>query len=360
MKLKNQWYTLFILFVVVFLLSPMTLAGDVITWRCSSAWEPNTPHHETVLNWAKRVEELSGGRMQIRVYSGGELVPPFESRQAVADGSVDCAHAWSGFYMGTNIANLPIATNPAFMDHMSFLAWLKSGGGIEFWQELECDNLKLIFAGILPPELGMWLNKEINKIEDLRGIKFRAPIHMNEAMEYFGFSAIFIPPGEIVPALHRGVIDGAEFSTPSADLPLGFHEVAKYQYLPGLQQMCQSLELIVNRDKWEQLPDDLKVIVESAASLQVAEDFPKWWHDDTRDIRHIEAQTNVVRLSPEIQNAILNQYIELYEEYAAENELFAKMWESQKKFLVDYYHYKDLQHVEWEDRDKWLEKWANE
>jgi len=354
-----------IIISVLVILSMLILVGtvlaedQVIRWKCQSGWQPNTFHHKTVVNWARRVEELSNNRIQIQVFSAGELIGPFETRQAVRDGAIDCAHIWSGFYAGTEIANILVGTSPAFMDNEAFLAWLMGAGGIDYWQRIVGDEIKVLFGGLIPPEMGIWTNKELNSSEDLKGIKFRGPIHMNEALEKFGVNSIFIPPGEIVPALYRGVVDALEFSNPTDDLAIGLHEVAEYQYLPGIQQQAHTLELAINNDKWNELTPDLQAIVVAATRLQIVEDYPVWWYEDTQSIKVIEKESNVEKISPEFQTQLLNRYIELYEEYAQKNELFAEIWNSQKKFMVDYYDYADLQEVEWLDKAKYLQEWAN-
>jgi len=348
------------LFVLVFVLSlsVFAFADEAIKWTCSSGWTPADPHHEVAVNWAKRVEKLSGGRMEISMYSAGELVPPFEVRQAVEAGSIDCAHAWAGFYMGQDMANLLLASTPAFLDNRGYLTWLMGAGGIEYWQKVVGDNLKAFCAGLIPAELGVYTHKELNNLSDFKGLKLRGPLHMVDVFAKFGANGVFIPPGEIVSSFRRGVVDAAEYSNPTSDVAIGIHEVAKYQYMPGIQQQGHTIELIINKDKWNELTPDLQEIVKVACEAEVYADYAKWLYKDTQYIKEIEAKTEVRKFSPEIQNAMMNAYIENFEKYASENELFAEMWNSMKEFMVDYYHYSDLQSVDWADKDKWMQEWA--
>ncbi len=352
-----------IMLIAIFLITSfafVSAADKTIKWTCSSGWTPSDPHHLVALEWAKRVERLSGGRMEIECYSVGELVPAFEVRQATASGSIDCAHAWSGFYMGEDMANLLLASTPAFLDNAGYLAWLVGAGGMDFWQKIVGDDLVAFCAGLIPPELGVYTHKELNELSDFEGLKLRGPLHMVDVFEGFGGSGVFIPPGEIVSSFQRKVIDAAEYSNPTSDVAIGIHEVAPYQYLPGIQQQGHTIELIINKDKWNELSPDLQEIVKVACEAQVFADYPRWYYQDTQNIKKIEEETDVRKLSPEIQNAMVNAYIENFEKYAKESEMFAEMWDSMKKFMVDWHRYSDYHDVEWEDKDMWLQEWENE
>lgn len=363
---KTKWgFLLSTIIVLSLVFAGLSFAEEktekkVINWRGTSGWPPTDPHHWVALRWAKRVEKLSGGRIKIKMFSAGELVPPFEVRQAVEAGSIDFAHAWAGFYMGKDMSNLLLASTPAFLDNTGYLVWLIGAGGVDFLQEIVGDNIKAFCAGLIPIELGVYTNKELNKLSDFKGLKLRGPLHMVDVYSKFGASGVFIPPGEIVSSFRRGVVDAAEYSSPTADVAIGIHEVAKYQYMPGLQQTGHTVELIINNKKWKALPPDLQEIVKVSLEAEVYADYSKWYYDDLENIKKIEAKTEVRKFSPEIQNAMVNAYIENFEKYAKENKRFAKIWASMKKFMVDYYHYRDLQTPDWKDKDVWLKKWAKE
>ena len=363
---KTKWRLLFATVIIISLVFANFSFADaknekkVIKWRASSGWTPTDPHHWVALRWAERVEKISGGRLKIKMYSAGELVPPFEVRQAVEAGSIDCAHAWSGFYMGKDMANLLLASTPAFLDNNGYLVWLVGGGGVEFLQEIVGNNLKAFCAGLIPLELGVYTHRELNKLSDFKGLKLRGPLHMVDVYSKFGASGVFIPPGEIVSSFRRGVVDAAEYSNPTSDVAIGIHEVAKYQYLPGIQQTGHTIELIINNNKWNELSPDLKEIVKVALEAEVYADYSKWFYNDIKNIKKIEAKTKVRKFSPEIQNAMVNAYIENFDKYASTNKMFAKIWSSMKKFMVEYYHYNDLQTVEWKDKGIWLKKWSKE
>jgi TRAP-type mannitol/chloroaromatic compound transport system substrate-binding protein len=262
--------------------------------------------------------------------------------------------------MGEDMANLLLASTPAFLDNEGYLTWLVGAGGMDFWQEVVGDGLVAFCAGLIPPELGVYTHKELNELADFEGLKIRGPLHMVDVFEKFGGSGVFIPPGEIVSSFQRGVIDAAEYSNPTSDVAIGIHEVAEYQYLPGIQQQGHTIELIINEDRWNELSPDLQEIVKVACEAEVFADYTRWYYQDTQNIKEIEKVTDVRKLSPEIQNAMVNAYIENFEKYAEESELFGKMWDSLKKFMVDWHSYSGYHDVDWADKDKWLQKWEEE
>jgi len=323
-------------------------------WRCQSGWQPATPHHKQVVNWAERVRIQSGGRLEITVYPAGAVVAPFEIYDAVRTGAIDAGHQWAGFWMAQDMTICLLANSPSFFDIDGYLVWLTAGGGFEFWKEVRRDEVITIFAGILPHETGLWSNRELNTLEDFKGMKYRGPIHNNDMLKTLGVAPVFLPPGEIISALRTGVIDAAEFSTPETDYSIGFHEVAKYYYFPGIHQYVQVQDLIINPKAWAKLPDDLKAIVEGAAHQQIAIDHSEWWMADLDAMDKIRKYgTEIRKFSAEIQNYQVNTYLANYEKYAAKNPLFKKVWEHQKAFLKRYYPYVELQTVEWADKDEW-------
>jgi TRAP-type mannitol/chloroaromatic compound transport system substrate-binding protein len=330
----------------------------VIKWTGCSAWAPTDPHHWVAVRWAERVEKLSGGRIKIKLFSGGQTVPPFEVRQAVEAGSMDYAHAWSGFYMAKDMSNLLLASTPAFLDNHGYLIWLSGAGGLEFMQELVGDKLKVFCAGLIPSEMGVYTQIEINKLSDLKGLKLRGPLHMVDVFKKFGATGVFIPPGEIVTAFRTGVVDACEYSNPSSDVAIGIHEAAKFQYLPSLQQTGHTVELVLSKKRWDELTPDLQEIVKVALQAEVFADYPKWFFDDMKNIKIIQSKTKVRSFSPEIQNAMITAYIENFEKYAKENKRFDKIWSHMKKFMVEYYNYIDILSPVWQDKAKWIKQWS--
>jgi TRAP-type mannitol/chloroaromatic compound transport system substrate-binding protein len=326
-------------------------------WTCQSGWQPGTFFHKNVIQWAERVESMSGGRIKISVHPGGAIVKPTEIFDAVRTGAIECGHCWAGYWMASDITICAISNSPSFNDNTGFMTYLKGAGGFDFWKDVRRGEVVTIFAGLLSHEAGMWSNKELNKLEDFKGMKYRGPIHNNEMMETLGAVSVWLPPGEIISALRTGVVDAAEFSTPQIDHAIGFHEVAKYYYFPCIHQYVLALDLMINNKVWASLPDDLKAIVKGAAHAQLVDSYTKNWVEDLDAIDKLKKYgTKIRKFSPEIQNYMLNTYIDLYEnKYSKKNKLFAKVWEHQKKFLARYLPYVDLQTTDWADKAKFYE-----
>lgn len=326
-------------------------------WTCQSGWQSATYLHKRVVNWAKRVESLSGGRIKIAVHPGGAVVKPTEIYDAVRTGAIEVGHSWAGFWMASNMTACAVGNTPAFNDFSGYTTYLLSdGGGFQFLEKMRKGEVKTIFGGMDTWESGMWSNKELNKLEDFNGMKYRGPIHNCDMMQTLGANSIWIPPGEIVSSLRTGVIDAVEYSTPDGDYSIGLHEVSKYYYFPSIHQYVLNLDLIINNKVWDSLPDDLKAIVVGAAHQDIVDDYPNMMMADMDAMDKIkEYGTKIRRFSPEIQNYMANTYVDLYENKYAPNAKanpgFKEAWEHQKRFLARYLPYRDLNKVEWIDKD---------
>ena len=246
----------------------------VYQWRMVTTWPKNLPGMgiapETM---AKKIKAMSNGRLDIKVYGAGEIVPPLEVFEAVSRGTVQMGHGAAYYWKG----KVPIAqfftTLPFGLTAQEMNGWLFHGGGMELWRELYAKyNLVPFAGGNTGVQMAGWFNREINSLEDLKGMKMRIPGLGGEVFKRAGGAAINLPGGEIFTSMQTGVINATEWVGPYNDLAFGLHEVAKYYYYPGWQEPGPNLELIINKEAWNELPDDLKAIVENA-SLAVNADL---------------------------------------------------------------------------------------
>ncbi len=250
---------------------PSSISGKRYDWKMVTTWPPNFPIlGEGCLRYAEIVREMSGGRINIQVFGGGELVPPLETFDTVRNGGAEMGHGAAYYWAGKIPAGQFFGSVPFGMNAQQLTAWILTGGGIEMWEDLYKDfNLVPMLAGNTGVQMGGWFNREINSIADLKGLKMRIPGLGGKVLEKAGGSPVLLAGSEIYTGLERGVIDATEWIGPFHDSQMGFQDIAKYYYSPGWHEMGTALELIVNKEKFDSLPVDLQAILRSA-SLQVS------------------------------------------------------------------------------------------
>ncbi len=236
-------------------------------WKMVTTWPPNFPVVGQGCNmFADFVEKMSGGRMKIQVYGGGELIPSLECFDAVSNGAVELGHGASYYWAGKVPAGQFFASVPFGMNAQQTMAWVNNGGGDKLWEETyEPFNLLPTICGSTGAQMGGWFNKEINSPKDLDGLKMRIPGLGGKVLNKAGGSAVTVAGGEIYTNLERGVIDATEWIGPYHDYLMGFYNAAKYYYYPGWHEPGTVLELLINKPKFLELPSDLQQIVKAAA-----------------------------------------------------------------------------------------------
>lgn len=250
---------------------PNLISGKRYNWKMVTTWPPNFPIlGEACQHYADLVKEMSGGRINIQVFGGGELVPPLETFDTVRNGGAEMGHGGAYYWAGKIPAAQFFASVPFGMNAQQLTSWILTGGGMEMWEELYKDfNLVPMLAGNTGVQMGGWFNREINTIADLKGLKMRIPGLGGKVLEKAGGAPVLLAGSEIYTGLERGVIDATEWIGPSHDSQMGFDDIAKYYYSPGWHEMGTALELIVNKEKFDSLPTDLQAILRTA-SLRIS------------------------------------------------------------------------------------------
>jgi len=246
---------------------PNVISGKKYKWKMVTTWPPNFPVlGEACVLFAKMVKEMTAGRMDIRVYGGGELVPPLEAFDAVRSGAADMAHGCAYYWAGKTTAAQFFASVPFGMNAQQLNAWIISGGGMELWKELYANfGLVPMLGGNTGVQMGGWFNREINSIADFKGLKMRMPGLGGKVLERAGGAPVLLAGGEIYTGLERGIIDATEWIGPYHDYKMGFHQIAKYYYAPGWHESGTALEFFINKKKYDNLPKDLQAIMQTAA-----------------------------------------------------------------------------------------------
>jgi TRAP-type mannitol/chloroaromatic compound transport system substrate-binding protein len=247
-------------------------------WKLVTAWPKNFPGLGTAPEeFARRVQAMSNGRMRIRVYGAGELVPALEVFDAVSAGTAEIGHGAAYYWKGKVpeaqfFTALPFGLNGREMD-----AWIRFGGGGELWRELYAPfNLIPVRGGNTGVQMGGWFNKEINSLQDFRGLKIRIPGLAADVVQRLGAVPVNLAAGEVYTSLQTRVIDATEFTGPYNDLALGFHDITRYYYYPGWHEPGSVMEFVFNKRLFESLPEDLQQILLTAAeatNLEMVDEF---------------------------------------------------------------------------------------
>lgn len=239
------------------------ISQNRIEWRCVTTWPKNFPGQGTSAErLAKAIGEATDGRLTIKVFGAGELVPAFESFDAVTRGAADCMHATPYYWPNKSKALNFFSTVPFGLTTNELYAWIKFGGGQDLWDEIyDGFGLKGWSAGSTGVQMGGWYNKEINAVSDLNGLKMRIPGLGGDALRKLGVTTISLPVGEIFSALQSGAIDATEWVGPFNDLAPGYYKVAKYYYWPGIHEPGTAAEFTVDKKKFLALPKDIQRIV---------------------------------------------------------------------------------------------------
>ncbi len=220
---------------------------------------------------AESVTAMSEGRLEVKVFAAGELVPPFESFDAVSGGAADLYHAIEYYWQDRSRAFNFFAAVPFGLTAGELAAWVYHGGGQELWDRLAAGfNIKPFQVGNTGAQMGGWFNKEITSVEDFKGLKIRMPGLGGEVLSRIGATPVSLPGAKIFPALHSGAIDATEWAGPWNDLALGFYKVAKYYYYPGFHEPGTALSVGFNRKVWESLSADHQAIVSKAMAAENA------------------------------------------------------------------------------------------
>jgi TRAP-type mannitol/chloroaromatic compound transport system substrate-binding protein len=317
--------------------APMIASAQTTTLRFQSTWPSKDIFHEYALDFAKKVNDMAGGRLKIEVLPSGAVVPAFQLLEAVSKGTLDGGHGVIAYHYGKNSALALWGSGPAFgMDPNMVLAWHNYGGGKELVEEIYKSinmDVKTFLYGPMPTQPLGWFKKPIAKVEDIKGVKFRTVGLAVDVFTEMGAAVNPLPGGEIVPALDRGLIDGAEFNNASSDRLLGFPDVVKNCMLQSFHQSGEQFEVLFNGPKYNALPTELKSIIDYAVQAASADMSWKAIQRNSQDYTELKKQGVKFYKTPDaVLRAQLAAWDKTIEKKAAENPLFKKVLDSQRAF----------------------------
>lgn len=315
-------------------------------WRLITTWPKNFPGIGLAPeNFANKLRQMSNGRLDIRVYGANEIVPAMAVFDAVSAGSAEIGHSAAYYWKGKVPSAAFFASVPFGMNAQEFNAWLHYGGGLALWRELYAPfNLIPFAGGNTGVQMGGWFNREIRSMADLKGLKMRIPGYAGDVLTRAGGTAVNIPGGDLYTALQTGVIDATEWVGPYNDLVFGFHKIARYYYYPGWQEPGPSLEFIVNKQAFERLPEDLQAMVEAAARAVNQDMLDEYTARNQTALVELVAKHGVSlrRFPDDVLEAFKHLSYEIYDEAAARDPLFARVYESYRSFLTDARAYHEI------------------
>ena len=280
------------------------ISQGIIEWRLVHSWPKGLPGAGTgVDRLAEQIQEMSGGRLRLRVFAAGELVPALRCMDAVMDGTAEMGHDASFYHHGKNPAFSIFFAVPFGMTADEQAAWIYHGGGFQLWDELNARFGIIAFpAGQTACQSFGWFKREMNSMADFRGLKMRIPGLGGELIKRVGGSAVLLPAGEIFSALQSGAIDAGEFIGPLNDLALGFHQVAKISYGPGVQEPGGMFQMMVNRARYTALPRELQLIIRVACERMHQDMKVDYDHGSgrTMEVLRTQHQVRFLRLNNDV------------------------------------------------------------
>ena len=312
-------------------------AQGPISMRFQSTWPSKDIFHEFALDYAKKVNEMTGGDLKIEVLPAGAVVPAFGLLDAVSKGTLDGGHGVLVYHYGKQNALALWGSGPAFgMDGQMLLSWHKYGGGKDLLTKLYASiaaNVVSFPYGPHPTQPLGWYKKPITKVDDFKGLKFRTVGISIDLFTGMGAAVNALPGGEIVPAMDRGLLDGAEFNNASSDRLLGFADVSKVCMLQSFHQNAEQFEITFNKAKFDALPDKMRAIIGYAVDAASAD--MTWKAIDRYSKDYVELQSKDKVKFYKTPDAILQKQLEIFDsvmDKRKDNALFVEIIKSQKEF----------------------------
>lgn len=317
-------------------------AGDVqprerFEWNMVTSWPPGLPGlGKGVENLVARIDAASGGRLKIKIFAGGELVPALEVFDAVRSGAAQMGHDASYYHRGKVPALQYFTAAPFGLTAPEMDAWFYYGGGVELWHELYAPHGLIAFpAGNTCGQSLGWFNKELNTVDDLRGLKIRMPGLGGEVMQRAGATQVTMPASEIFTALQTGAIDAAEWVGPYNDVALGLHKAARYYYYPGFHEPGPAEQCVINKSAWDSLPADLQAIVRiacQATNLDIQAEY-NWGNAMALDQLKSDPNVELRELPDAVFDALREVATEAIEELAARDAFSARVQRSMFDYM---------------------------
>jgi len=333
-------------------------AQKVIKWKMQSCWPPGLIFHQEDKRFVELVKNMSGGRLDIELFTNGALCGCFEVFETVKNGSIEIGSDWTLYWEGYNSAFMAFGSTPSFFTTQDYFNWYFQGGGKELINKLyDKFGLHFLPRACLGPETGLWSNTPYRTADDYKGQKIRISGKIQGAvLKDLGGIPVALAGSETYEALRRGTLDATEFSLPVADVTFGYHEISKYVSGPSWWQSACMINYTVNKKAWDELPDDLKEIVEQAAVANALYFTTFYEYKNIEAMKKIkDAGVEIVSMDAESIDKIQRLIRKYTKEEAAKNPDFAAVINSMERYAVEMIPVRDFSEP-WShgETPKWL------
>jgi len=311
-----------------------------VRWKMASAFGSKLPHLGTsAIRFTENLKKASGGNVELKFFEPGALVPALECFDAVSKGSIEACWTTPGYHTGKYPALAFFTTVPFGPAIGEFMAWKMFGGGNELRDEIYAKHNLISFDSFaIGPETSGWFRKEVKSLDEVKGLKMRFFGLGAQVMQKMGVSTQLLAAADIYPALERGVIEATEFSMPTIDKALGFHQIAKFNYFPGWHQQTSVSELLINRQEWEKLSEQNKTLIKLALGESVLNTYAETEARQFEVMAEMRAKqgVQVKRWPDDVLKAFEKAWTEVLAEESAKDPLFKKVADSYLGFRERY------------------------
>lgn len=311
-------------------------SSKIYNWKMVTTWPPGFPVlQEGAERFAKNIHDMSNGRLNIKVYAGGELIPALQTFDAVSQGTVEMGHGSAYYWAGKVPEAQFFSTVPFGMTARGMNAWLYHGGGLELWREVYKPFHVIPFPlGNTGVQMGGWFNKEINSLADIKGLKMRIPGLGGKVFAKAGGNPVLLAGGEVYTALERNTIDATEWIGPFHDQRLGLYSAAKHYYYPGWHEPGSVLELTVNERAWASLPADLQAIITNAAIAENLQMFSEMEQKNLSALQELKNRPGIQlhRFPDDVLTKLKSLTDETLAEEAANDPKFKRVYDAYEAF----------------------------
>ncbi|MDM5271672.1 TRAP transporter substrate-binding protein DctP [Sulfurovum sp. zt1-1] len=309
--------------------------GKKVTLKLATSWPAHFPIMGTgVDQFAARCEEMSGGSLEIKVFAKNILVPALQVFDATSAAQIDAFHSGVYYWKGKNLAFSIFGGMPLGLTSEEMITWMKFGGGYDLWRELYGKfNLYPLIGGTTGPQMGGWFKKQINSLEDLKGLKMRIPGLGGEVMQRLGVNPVLLAPGEIFTSLERGTIDATEWVGPALDSMMGFAKAAPYYYT-GWHEPGSILEITFNKARWEKLSTEHQAIITAASEEMTGNMLQEFRYENAKALQELPGHVEIKTFPKEVMEAAKIALRDVLAEQSAQSEDFKRVLKSYDDFVA--------------------------